>query len=273
MARPMRLNFTKMHGAGNDFVMVENLDGSVRLTTRQIAHLCHRRFGVGADGLVLLEKAPSEEVDAQMIYFNADGSRADMCGNAARCFTAFALAHRVGSPQGLSFRTDAGDLVSRAMGGQYTVEMTPTSDLRLNFTLPLATGPALLHFANTGVPHVIKFVPNLEEVDIVAEGSELRYHEAFSPRGANVNFARVNGNGVIVRTYERGVEDETLACGTGVAAVAIVAHLVHNVAKPVHLEVAGGATLSVDFQVEGDSIEGVNLTGPATVVFSGKIEI
>ncbi|MBC9868913.1 MAG: diaminopimelate epimerase, partial [Opitutae bacterium] len=91
------MNFTKMHGAGNDFVMVENLDGSVRLTTRQIAHLCHRRFGVGADGLVLLEKAPSEEVDAQMIYFNADGSRADMCGNAARCFTAFALAHLVGS--------------------------------------------------------------------------------------------------------------------------------------------------------------------------------
>ncbi len=253
--------------------MVENLDGSVRLTTGQIAHLCHRRFGVGADGLVLLEKGPSEEVDAQMIYFNADGSRAEMCGNAARCFTAFALSHKVGSPLGLSFRTDAGDLASRAKGGQYTVEMTPASDLRLNFTLHLSTGPALLHFANTGVPHVIRFVPDVEEVDIVAEGSELRYHEEFSPRGANVNFARVNRNGVIVRTYERGVEDETLACGTGVAAVAIVAHLVHNVAKPVHLKVAGGDTLSVDFQVEGNSIEEVTLTGPATVVYSGKIEI
>lgn len=269
----MRLKFTKMHGAGNDFVMVGNLDGSVRLTAEQIAHLCHRRFGVGGDGLVLLEKAPSKEVDAQMIYFNADGSRADMCGNAARCFTAFALAHEMGNPMGLKFRTDAGDLVSRAMGSQYTVEMTPASDLRLNFTLDLSTGPALLHFANTGVPHVVKFVPKVEEVDIVAEGSELRYHEEFSPRGANVNFARVNGNGVMVRTYERGVEDETLACGTGVAAVAIVAHLVHKVAKPVHLKVAGGDTLSVDFRLEGDSIEKVALTGPATVVYSGIIEI
>ena len=269
----MKLNFTKMHGAGNDFVMVENLDGSVRLTTEQIAQLCHRRFGVGADGLVLLGKAPSKELDAQMIYFNADGSRAEMCGNAARCFTAFALAHEVGDPLGLSFRTDAGDLTSREMDGQYSVEMTPASDLRLNFTLDLLTGPALLHYANTGVPHVIRFVPNVEEVDIVAEGSELRYHEEFSPRGANANFAQVNGNGVMVRTYERGVEGETLACGTGVAAVAIVAHLVHNVARPVLLKVAGGDSLSVDFLVEGTSIEEVTLTGPAIFVYSGSIEV
>ncbi len=262
-----------MHGAGNDFVMVENLDGSVRLTTEQIARLCHRRFGVGADGLVLLEKAPSKELDAQMIYFNADGSRADMCGNAARCFTAFALAHNVGTPLGLSFRTDAGDLTSREKGGQYTVDMTPAFDTRLNFNLNLSTGPALLHYTNTGVPHVIKFVPEVEKIDIVAEGSELRYHKEFSPKGANANFAQVIGNGVIVRTYERGVENETLACGTGVAAVAIVAHLVHNVAKPVPLKVAGGDTLSVDFRVEGDSIEAVTLTGPASFVYSGSIEV
>ena len=273
MARKMTLNFTKMHGAGNDFVMIENLDGSVQLTTEQIAQLCDRRFGVGADGLVLLEKAPTEKLDAQMIYFNADGSRAEMCGNAARCFTAFSLAHEVGNPLGLSFRTDAGDLVSRAKDSVYTVEMTPPFDTRLNFTLDLSTGPATLHYTNTGVPHVVKFVNDVVEVDMVAEGSELRYHQAFLPKGANANFAQINGNAVIIRTYERGVENETLACGTGVTAVAILAHLVHHVAKPVSLKVAGGDTLSVDFQVNGNSIEQVTLTGPATVVYSGRIEI
>ena len=262
-----------MHGAGNDFVMVENLDGSIRLSREQITRLCHRRFGVGADGLALLERAPAEELDAQMIYFNADGSRAEMCGNAARCFTAFALAHGVGNPQSLRFRTDAGDMASKTKNGQYTVEMTPASDLRLNFTLHLSNGPTLLHFINTGVPHVVKFVPNVETVDIVKDGSELRHHGEFSPQGANANFAQVNGNGVIVRTYERGVEDETLACGTGVAAVAIVAHLVHDLPKPIQLEVAGGDTLSVDFRVAGGAIEGVSLTGPATVVYRGNINI
>ena len=248
MARPMRLNFTKMHGAGNDFVMVENLDGSVRLTTGQIAHLCHRRFGVGADGLVLLEKAPSEELDAQMIYFNADGSRADMCGNAARCFTAFALAHRVGSPRGLSFRTDAGDLVSRANSGQYTVEMTPASDLRLNFTLDLLTGPAPSALRQYRGSARDKVCLQPEGDRYRAEGSGTALPRSIFSRGANVNFARVNGNGVIVRTYERGWKTKPSPVEPVWRQWPIVAHLVHDVAKPVHLEVAGGATLSVDFR-------------------------
>jgi diaminopimelate epimerase len=269
----MTIKFTKMHGAGNDFVVIDNLDGRLDLTTEQIAFLCDRRFGVGADGLLLLEKGPTEELDAQMVYYNADGSRAEMCGNGARCFTSFALAHQLGLDGRLKFRTDAGDMEGIAENGIITVQMTPAVETRLSLRINLDSGPATVHYTDTGVPHVVKFVEDIESVDIKPEGSELRFHNAFQPRGANVNFAQVDGNRVLVRTYERGVEDETLACGTGVTAVAILAHLVHQIEKPVSLRVAGGDTLGVDFNIDGETIDHVTLTGPAMAVYSGSVEI
>jgi diaminopimelate epimerase len=269
----MTIQFTKMHGAGNDFVVIDNLDGSLDLTTEQIAFLCNRRFGVGADGLLLLEKGPTEDLDAQMVYYNADGSRAEMCGNGARCFTSFALAHQLGLDGRLKFRTDAGDMEGIAENGIITVQMTPAVDTKLSLRINLDSGPATVHYTDTGVPHVVKFVEDIESVDIKPEGSELRFHKAFQRRGANVNFAQVDGNRVLVRTYERGVEDETLACGTGVTAVAILAHLVHQIEKPVSLRVAGGDTLEVDFNIDGETIDQVTLTGPAMAVYSGSIEI
>jgi diaminopimelate epimerase len=269
----MTIEFTKMHGAGNDFVVIDNLNGQLDLSTEQIAQLCDRRFGVGADGLLLLEKGPTEGLDAQMVYYNADGSRAEMCGNGARCFTSFALSHHLGVDGRLKFRTDAGDMEGIADDGLFTIQMTPALDTRLNWEVDLKSGPATVHYTDTGVPHVVKFVDDIQAVNIKPEGAELRFHEAFKPRGANVNFAQLEEGRVLVRTYERGVEDETLACGTGVTAVAILSHLVHNAAKPVSLRVAGGDTLTVDFTVNGDSIDQVTLTGPAKVVYTGTVNI
>ena len=269
----MKIDFTKMHGAGNDFVVIDNLGGALALTIEQIAFLCDRRFGVGADGLLLLEKGTNEDLDAVMVYYNADGSRAEMCGNGARCFISFALAHNLGLNGRLKFRTDAGDMVGIADNGNFTVQMTPALDTKLNQTIKLKAGEAIVHYSDTGVPHVVKFVDDVQAVEIKTEGSELRFHEAYHPRGANVNFAQIKDDHIVVRTYERGVEDETLACGTGVTAVAILAHLVKGVEKPVSLKVAGGDTLKVNFRVEGDSIDQVTLTGPAKVVYRGSIDI
>jgi diaminopimelate epimerase len=271
----MRLAFTKMHGAGNDFVMLDNRSGRLRLTTEQIAALCHRRFGVGADGILLLEKPvdPAAQ-DARMVYFNADGSRAEMCGNGARCFTAFALAHGVGTPQRVRFLTDAGLVTATVSGERITVQLTAPHELRLNQSVRVKAGSVLVHHINTGVPHVVRFVDDVTKIDIKPEGFELRFHTAFKPKGANANFAQVQPDGlVVIRTYERGVEDETLACGTGVTATGILAHLVHGVKLPVRLRVAGGDVLEVNFSRDGESIRDVTLTGPATVVFAGEIDL
>lgn len=270
----MNTAFTKMHGAGNDFVVFDNRDGRLRLSTEQIRRLCDRRFGIGADGLLLLEKSPGAHLDAQMVYHNADGSRGEMCGNGARCFTSFALSRGLGRDGEVRFLTDAGPMSATQQEEMITIQMTAPTDLKLNLEVPLAAGPARVHYINTGVPHVVRFVEDLSAVDIRREGSELRRHEMFSPKGANANFAQVAGDGtVLVRTYERGVEDETLACGTGVTAAAILAHLVHDAPKPVSLRVAGGDTLKVDFHGEGDNFRHVTLTGPATVVFEGSVEV
>lgn len=271
----MRIHFTKMHGAGNDFVMIDNRSGAISLSTEQIAALCHRRFGVGADGVLLLQQPEDPQTsDARMVYFNADGSRAEMCGNGARCFTAFALARGVGSPGHLRFVTDAGPMTALVRDDQITIAMTTPRDLRLSETLPLKSGPATVHHVNTGVPHAVRFVADVSTVDIRPEGAELRFHPAWGPKGANANFAQIReGAPVLVRTYERGVEDETLACGTGVTAVGILAHLVHGVALPVRIQVAGGDVLTVSFEKRGDAISAVTLTGPAAVVFTGEIDV
>jgi len=269
----MKISFRKMHGAGNDFVMINNLDGALTLSSEQIARLCDRRFGIGADGLILLEKGPREGLDAKMLYFNSDGSRAEMCGNGARCFTAFALSYALGKDGRISFETDAGDMAAFEKDGLLTIEMTPAKDTRTDIDIELAMGSTKVNFSNTGVPHVVKFVDDIQAVEIVKEGAELRYHQAFAPKGANANFAQITEDKIYVRTYERGVEDETLACGTGVTATAILAHLVYGVSKPVSVQVAGGDTLEVDFNIDGDQIDQVTLRGPAVTVFEGSIEI
>lgn len=266
-----------MQGAGNDFVVFDNLDGRISLGTDQIRHLCDRRFGIGADGVILLEKAPEPDLDARMIYYNSDGSRGEMCGNGARCFTAFALARGVGREGCVRFVSDAGAMAATRDQDVYTIQMTPPIDLRQEVKLSLRKeGETVVHYVNTGVPHVVRFVDDIARIDIRAEGSELRFHEAFAPKGANANFAQLPatpGDPIRIRTYERGVEDETLACGTGVTATAILAHLIHGAPKPVGVQVAGGDTLSVDFEGDASNLRNVTLTGPAKVVFEGIVEL
>jgi diaminopimelate epimerase len=271
----MELTFTKMSGAGNDFVMLNNLKGEIVLDAEGITRLCDRHFGVGADGLMLLEPPTSGDADFRMAYFNADGSSADMCGNGARCFARYA--QREGRPRAdrLVLETGAGLVTAALSGDRVTIQLTAPRGLELDRAVVLADGQTCrVHSCNTGVPHAVIFVEEADGVDVAGLGRELRFHEAFAPAGTNVNFVEVMAHDAIrVRTYERGVEGETLACGTGVTASAILSHRVRGIRHPVHVRVQGGDVLLVDFEDQGTAIENVRLTGPAEFVFEGRIVV
>jgi diaminopimelate epimerase len=266
------LKFTKMNGAGNDFVMLDNLDGRLALAPGQIAHLCDRHRGVGADGLLVVER-PANGADFRMRYYNADGGEAEMCGNGARCFARFA-SRLTGRDGGLSFETPAGVIRAECAGDAVRISMSEPHDLVLDRELALQGGTATVHSVNTGVPHAVVFVPVLEQTDVRGLGAALRYHTAFAPKGTNANFVQViEPQTIAVRTYERGVEDETLACGTGVVASALIFHEKNGAASPVAVRVRGGDTLRVSFEQEGGPYRNVTLTGPAEFVFEGQIGI
>jgi len=266
------LRFTKMDGAGNDFILVDNRAGDVHLDRSQIAHLCDRHRGIGADGILLLEN-PSKHGDFRMRYFNADGGEAEMCGNGARCFARFA--NKVGGVEGkISFETQAGVISAELAGDLVTLQMTEPTDMRLSVPLQVGAEKKIVHFINSGVPHVVVPVAQVADVDVSREGSAIRHHEAFSPKGANVNFIEKRGaNKIAVRTYERGVEDETLACGTGVVASALVFAVTENAKGPISVIARGGDELQVGFKKTGTQFPNVTLTGPAEFVFEGTIEL
>ncbi len=266
------LRFTKMNGAGNDFVLIDNRGGEVHLNRSQIARICDRHRGIGADGVLLLEKA-SNHADFRMRYFNADGGEAEMCGNGARCFARFA--NKVADAQGkISFETPAGVISAELNGDLVTLGMTEPTDLRLNVPLRVVDENKTIHFINSGVPHVIILVSRIDDVDVRREGAAIRRHEMFSPKGANVNFIEKRGaNKIVIRTYERGVEDETLACGTGVVASALIFAVTERVNGPIGVLVRGGNELQVGFEKTGTQFKKVTLTGPAEFVFEGTIEV
>ncbi len=266
------LRFTKMSGAGNDFVLIDNRAGNVHLNRSQIASLCDRHRGIGADGILLLEKA-SNRAHFRMRYFNADGGEAEMCGNGARCFARFA--NKVAGAEGtVSFETPAGVISAQLNGDLVTLQMTEPTDLRLNIQLPVADENKAIHFINSGVPHVVIPVSRIDDVDVRREGSAIRYHEMFSPKGANINFIEKRGpTKIAVRTYERGVEDETLACGTGVVASALIFAVTENSGGPISVIARGGDELQVSFDKIDNQFRNVTLTGPADFVFEGTIEI
>jgi diaminopimelate epimerase len=270
--RKRMLSFTKMNGAGNDFVLMDNRAGDIHLNRSQIAHLCDRHRGIGADGILLLEKA-ANRADFRMRYFNADGGEAEMCGNGARCFARFAS--KVAGAQGkISFETPAGVISAELIGDLVTLKMTEQTDLRLNIPLRITTEDKAIHFINSGVPHVVIPVPQVDDIDVQREGAAIRQHEMFSPKGANVNFIQKRGaNKIAVRTYERGVEDETLACGTGVVASALIFAACEKINGPVGVLVRGGDELQVDFERNGEQFKNVTLTGPAEFVFEGTVEL
>lgn len=269
----MELAFTKMNGAGNDFVVLDNRHGANSLDSQQIAMICDRHRGVGADGLLLVEPA-QKGADFRMRYFNSDGGEAEMCGNGARCFARFARALLSAAPDRISFETAAGEVVARFAGDLVSLRMSDPVARSGPLDLVLAGSLRALHSLNTGVPHAVAFVGDVESVDVVAEGREARHHEAFTPKGTNVNFAQVIEPGSLrLRTYERGVEGETLACGTGVCAAALIHAGLAGLAGPVSVRVRGGDTLSVAFRRVGENFTDVVLTGPADFVFEGRISL
>jgi diaminopimelate epimerase len=266
------LYFTKMNGAGNDFVLIDNRSGDVHLNRDQIVQICDRHRGIGADGILLLEKA-SNQADFRMRYFNNDGGEAEMCGNGARCFARFA--NKVADAHGkVSFETPAGVIGAELTGDLVTLQMTDPTDLRLNVTLRVGDKNKSVHFINSGVPHVVIPVERIDDVDVRREGAAIRHHQMFSPKGANVNFIEKRGaKQITIRTYERGVEDETLACGTGVVAGALIFAATENFDGPIGVLVRGGNELKVGFEKIDNQFRNVTLTGPAEFVFEGTIEV
>ena len=262
-----------MNGAGNDFVLLDNRAGTLKLSRPHIVKLCDRHRGVGADGLILLNRCRSGKADWAWEFYNSDGSVGEMCGNGARCFARF-VQLRTGSELDFSFETVAGIIHAEFQGERVTVNLTSPEALTLHEPLALSTGKTSVHSVNTGVPHAVLFVPDADQAMIQQLGPELRHHPRFAPKGTNVNFVQVLGPARIrVRTFERGVEGETLACGTGVTASALISARVHKFGSPIQVQVQGGDQLEVRF-VEGDGgFSDVRLTGPAEFVFEGKINI
>lgn len=261
-----------MNGAGNDFVMIDNRAGDVRLAAEQIVRICDRHRGVGADGVLLLER-PQNGADFRMRYYNRDGGEAEMCGNGARCFARFA--NKVaGAAEKIRFETPAGVIGATVGRESVTLDMSEPRDLRLSMRLQIESEEAVVHYINSGVPHVVVPLSRIDVVDVRSKGAKIRNHEKFSPQGANANFIeKIGSNKIAIRTYERGVEDETLACGTGVVASALIFAATAKTDSPISVTVRSGAELIVDFKRDGEQFREVTLTGPAEFVFEGTIEI
>jgi diaminopimelate epimerase len=219
--------------------------------------------------MILIEA--SQQVDFKWRFYNADGSLPEMCGNGARCAARFAFIHGIARRR-MAFETVAGIIEAEVAGTSVSIRMTDPKDLHTGLSLDLGGAPVAVASINTGVPHVVMMVSDIEAVDVVATGRKIRQHSAFAPAGTNVNFVKVAPEGdIFIRTYERGVEEETLACGTGnVAAALILAHEL-GMTSPVILTTRGGGTLSVHFNRRGDRFQDVRLAGDARVVYSGAL--
>ncbi len=257
------MDFYKYQGTGNDFVLIDDRNETFPSSNQAlIEHLCHRRFGIGADGLILLQNDP--DYDFRMVYFNADGAEGSMCGNGGRCIVRFA--HDLGL-----FDSETR---FRAVDGEHTAVVCEEDIFLKMGAVSGIEDREGLTFLNTGSPHVVRFVDDLESLDVVVEGRTIRYSSTLQPNGTNVNYAQVlDDNTVFVRTYERGVEDETYSCGTGVTAVALVAHQQLAMLDPIFIKTIGG-NLRVSFNRLADGrFDDIYLIGPAKRVFAGTISL
>ena len=264
------LKFTKMHGSGNDFVLIDNRDQVIsRAEAPEAARIfCRRKFGVGADGLILIEN--SDKADFRWGFYNADGSEAEMCGNGGRCAARFAFLNGI-APADMTFETLAGTISAHVKGNRVKLQLSLPHGLLLDKTLDVAGDEVVVSYINTGVPHVVVMVHDIETAPVFELGRKLRNHDFFAPDGANVNFASAGDGRLHVRTYERGVEDETLACGTGSVAAALIASIKGLVGSPVDVVTRGGEILRVYHSVnkESGAISEVFLEGGAVLVYQG----
>ncbi|HTL70876.1 MAG TPA: diaminopimelate epimerase [Candidatus Eisenbacteria bacterium] len=263
------LNFVKMVGTGNDFVLVDNRRGAIVKAPDAARRLCDRKLSIGGDGLLLAER--SKKADLRMRILNPDGSEAEMCGNGVRCFAKFALDKRFAG-KSLTIETLAGLIRADVKGDVVKARMIDPSDLRMDLTLRVDGRSENVHFVNTGVPHVVKVLDTVEGVDVERFGRLIRCHADFAPRGTNANFIAFRGDGTLdVRTYERGVEGETLACGTGSTASALVAARLKGLRSPVRVRTHGGETLKIYFSKEGQKFYDVYLEGKVKKTFEGTV--
>lgn len=273
--------FAKMSGTGNDFIIIDHREPFINEADQsEFARIvCRRKFSVGADGLILIEN--SETADFRWQFYNGDGSRAEMCGNGARCAARFAFEKNI-APAAMRFETTAGEIEAVVQGGpgeSVKIRLTVPEDLRLNIPLAVGSVAQTLHFINTGVPHAVILVNDAGGVPVAPWGREIRFHEMFQPAGANANFAQVLENDTLmVRTYERGVEGETMACGTGAVASALVAALLGRAKPPVTVITSGGEELTIHFSLTGEGNDrqlnlaaGIFLEGPAHIIYEGQL--
>ncbi len=258
----MQIKFVKYQGAGNDFVIIDNRIGNILLTIEQIHFLCDRRFGIGADGLMLLNNL--DNFDFEMVYYNADGALGSMCGNGGRCITQFAYDLGILKENYLFSASDGPHNAFIGKNNWIHLKMKNVNDITI-----IDDGFVL----DTGSPHYIKKEEDVTKIDVVLKGRAIRYNNEFKDKGINVNFVQVEHNKIFVRTYERGVEDETLSCGTGVTASALVFAHNSNGFNRVEVQTKGGH-LAVEFDKTGNNqFENIWLCGPASFVYNGSIEL
>lgn len=279
--------FSKMSGAGNDFIVIDkNLNPVFELTEKIIRKLCNRRLGIGGDGVITIED--SDTMDFEMNYYNSDGSFGSLCGNGARCGIKFAsLTDRLEDSE-CRFIANGGRYSGKVLGEEQVLfNLNPPKKIKYNFKIKAFGQLINACFADTGSPHLViditevERIPgvsgnrfqNLDEFPVVEIGKELRYSPEFAPAGINVNFILVENDKVFIRTYERGVEDETLACGTGSVAAALITYVSHKLRPPVKIIPRSLQELIVNFEVENNKVLNLSLTGPAEVVFTGQIPL
>ncbi|MFQ5578974.1 MAG: diaminopimelate epimerase [Nitrospiria bacterium] len=262
-----------MNGSGNDFVMIDHRKPTIPQNEMAsfISKVCRRGLSVGADGLILV--VPSSRADYGWHFYNADGGEAEMCANGSRCVARFAFLMGI-APAKHTIETIAGIVRAEVRGEEgcrVQVYLPDPFDLHLNVDLEVNGEKERVHSVNTSVPHAVYFVDDTDKVDLVSLGSATRYHEHFAPKGTNVNIVSFSGDSLKIRTYERGVEDETLACGTGAVAGAVIAASLGKVSSPVTLLTRGGTRLVVTFAQDGASFKNISLEGDARVVSRGEI--
>lgn len=268
----MKIRFVKMHGAGNDFVMIDDRSAVFPVNDRQrIARMGARQTGIGCEGIILVQD--SDSADFRMRFFNPDGSEAELCGNGARCVAAFAREIGAVSADTMRFETLAGEVRAEIVRSGSSQHLGPSTDRLVRIAMPDPKG-LRENFVNSGVPHCIVPVDDLANADVVGEGRRIRCSDAFAPAGTNVDFVAYHRpDRVDIRTYERGVEAETGACGTGSVAAALVGVSQYGMSFPVTVRTVKGYELTIDGEFDGNDFRHVTLTGPVARVFAGEIEI
>ena len=266
-----KIPFYKMQGSGNDFILIDDRKGILRGTSlKNLARtVCDRHYSVGADGLIVI--VPSRKADFKWRFFNADGSEAEMCGNGSRCAARFAFLKKI-AKKTMTFETLAGIIRAEVKTETVKVQLTGAGLLRQNISIPFEGGARTGHFINTGVPHVVYLSGDLATEDVDGVGRRTRYHDLFKPAGTNVNFIQVLGKHKLsIRTYERGVEGETLACGTGSVAAALVAGSLRMVASPVLVTTRSKEKLTITFEGDVEGFGAIYLEGEAKVICEGTL--